>query len=97
MIRESIILLRQFVVFLSSLIPQKILNENFHSLLLLLFVAQSCLTLGTPRTVAYQAPSSVGFPRQKSSKQIAIFPSRGSSQPTDQNHISCMGRQILYC
>ena len=28
-------------------------------------VAQSCLTLATPRTVAHQAPLSTGFPRRE--------------------------------
>ena len=33
--------------------------------LLMCLNAQSCLTLGTPWTVAHQAPPSMGFPRQE--------------------------------
>ena len=28
-------------------------------------IAKSCLTLAIPRTVAYQAPLSMGFPKQE--------------------------------
>ena len=52
---------------------------------------KSCLTLATPRTVAHQAPLSMGFSRQEQASLVvfqarilawvAIFFSRGSSRP----------------
>ena len=30
-------------------------------------------------------------------ERVAISSSRGSSQPRDQTHVSCIGRQIVYC
>ena len=39
-------------------------------------VAQSCPTLATPRTVAYQAPPSMGFSRKESRSGLP-FPSPG--------------------
>jgi len=49
----------------------------------------------TQRTVAHQAPLSMGFSRQEY-LWIAMPSSRGSSQPRNGVHISCIGRQILY-
>ena len=49
-----------------------------------------------PTTAARQAPLSVGFPRQQHRSGPS---SRGSSQPRDQTHVSCVsciGRWILY-
>ena len=46
--------------------------------------------------VAWQAPLSMGFPRQQYWSGL-LFPSPGKiSQPRDQACISCIGRQILY-
>ena len=54
-------------------------------------VAQSCLTLATPWTVAHQAPQSVGL---QILAWVAISFSRGSFQPRDQTGLlHC--RQIL--
>ena len=61
----------------------------------------SCVRLFVnPRTVAHQAPLSMEFSRQEYWSGLS-FPtySRGSSQPRDQIHnscISCTGRWILY-
>ena len=55
------------------------------------------LTLTTPRTVACQAPVSMGFSRQEYWTGFISF-SRGSSRPRDLAHfscISCVGRQVL--
>ena len=41
-----------------------------------------------PWTVAYQAPSSMGFSRQEYWKWVAISFSRGSSQPRDRTRVS---------
>ena len=51
-------------------------------------VAQLCLTLWDPKTVARQAPLSMGFPRQE--QWVAISFSRGSSGPRDQTCVSCI-------
>ena len=39
-------------------------------------VAKSCLTLVTPWTIGYQAPVSIGFPKQEYWSMLP-FPSRG--------------------
>ena len=58
-------------------------------------VAKSCPKLTTLWTVAHQAPLSLGFPRQEY-WSVAIFFSRGSSQPKGWTQVFCIGRQILY-
>ena len=76
--------------------------------------AQSCLTVCitvcecvcsvvsdpsvTSRTVARQAPLSMGFPRHEYWIWVAISFSRGSYPPRDRIHVSgvsCFGRQVL--
>ena len=49
-----------------------------------------------PRTVPWQAPLSMGFPRQEYLQWVAISFSRGSSWPRDHTRISCIGRWVLY-
>ena len=49
----------------------------------------------TPWTVTQQAPLSMIF-QARILEWVAISYSRGSSQPRDRTHISCIGRQILY-
>ena len=49
----------------------------------------SCVWLfATPWTVAYQAPQSMGFPRQEYWSGFAVPSSRQSSWPRDRTHIS---------
>ena len=64
----------------------------------------SCVCFVTPWTVAHQAPLSMGFPRQEREKllfpvarleRVASSFSRGSSQPRDQTHISCLASGSL--
>ena len=38
-----------------------------------------------------------GISHARTLEWVAISFSRGSSQPTDGTHVSCIGRQILYC
>ena len=60
--------------------------------------AQSCLLLSTSWTVICKLHPAWNFLR-KNSRVVAISCSRGSSQPRDQTHISCIsciGKQILY-
>ena len=49
-----------------------------------------------PRTVAHEAPLSMGFPRPRILEWVAVSFSRGSSRPTDQTRVSCIGRRTLY-
>ena len=44
----------------------------------------------TPWTVAYQAPPSMGFSRQRVLEWGAITFSRGSSRPRDRTQVSCI-------
>ena len=61
--------------------------------------AQSGLTLCDPMGYSPPRSSVHGIPQARILEWVAIFFSRGSSQPRDQTHvscISCIGRQILY-
>ena len=49
----------------------------------------------TPWTVAHQTSLSTGFSRHKYWTRVATSFSRGSSQPRDQIHASCVGSWIL--
>ena len=49
----------------------------------------------TPWIIACQAPLSMTFPWWEYYKWVAIYFSRGSSQPRDWICVSCIGRQIL--
>ena len=52
-------------------------------------------SFATPWTVACQAPLCMGFPRQILVR-VAVSFSRGSSQPRNRTHVSCIGRWVLY-
>ena len=62
--------------------------------------AQSCSILSDPvNYIAHQAPSIQGIFQARALKWVTISFSRGSSQPEDQTHISCIssiGRRVLY-
>ena len=60
-------------------------------------VAKLCPTLCDPKDCSSPDYSVHGISQVRILKWVAISFSRASSQPMDQNHISCMGRQILYC
>ena len=78
-------------------IEQRDRKAGIHKGVLLLF---SCpvvsYSLATSWTVAHQALLSMGFPMARILEWVAISFSRGSSRPSDQAHVSCIGRQILY-
>ena len=54
----------------------------------LCLVAQPCLTLSTPWTVAHQAPLSVGILQARILEWVALHSSGGSSQPRDRTQVS---------
>ena len=60
-----------------------------------LFVAESCLTLCDPVACSLPASSVRGIYQARALEQVAILFSRGSSQPRDWTHVSCIGRWIL--
>ena len=64
------------------------LSEKVH--ICVCSVAHSCLTLVTPSTVAFQAPLSMGFPRQDYWSGLPCPP---PSRPSDG---TCIGRRVLY-
>ena len=65
--------------------------------LLLLLSHFSCVQLyGTPRTVAHQAPLSMGFSRQEHWSGLLFSSPGDSSPPRIGNCVSCIGRQLLY-
>ena len=52
--------------------------------------AQPCPTLPDPCTVACQAPHVHGISQERLLEGVAMPSSRGSSQPRDQTHVSCI-------
>ena len=56
----------------------------------------SCLTTCEPMDCSSSASSVHGILQARILEYVAIFSSRGSSQPRDQTHVSCIGRQVLY-
>ena len=54
-----------------------------------------CLTLCDPTDCSLPGSSVHGISQVRILQQAAISPSRGSSWPWDQTHISCNGKQIL--
>ena len=58
------------------------------------YVLSDCFV--TPWTVACQSPLPMGFPRQEYWSGFLFFPSRRSSQSSDQTHISCLDEWFLY-
>ena len=59
-------------------------------------VAQACLTLWDPTDCSLPGSSVSGILQARILELVAISYSRGSSQPKDQTHISCIGRWVLY-
>ena len=59
-------------------------------------VAQSCWTLCGHMDCSPPGSSVHGIFQARILEWVAVPTSRGSSQPRDQTHISCIGRQILY-
>ena len=60
---------------------------------------QSCLILCNPMDYSLSGFSVHGIFQARILEWVAISSSRGSSEPSDQIHmscISCIGRQILY-
>ena len=58
-------------------------------------VAQSCLTLCDPWTVARQALSVHGILQARILKWVAIPFSRGSSQPRDRTQVFCIASRFF--
>ena len=59
-------------------------------------VAQSCPTFCGPMGCSPPGSSVHGILQARILEWVAISCSRGSSQPQDQTHISCIGRRVLY-
>ena len=60
-------------------------------------VAKSCPTLCDPMGCSPLGSSVHGIPQASILEWVASSFSRGSSQPRDGTHISCIARPILYC
>jgi len=59
-------------------------------------VAKSCLRLCDPMDCTPPGSPVHGISQARTVKWTAIFFFRGTSQPKDQTHVSCIGRRILY-
>ena len=59
-------------------------------------VTKSCPTLHVPMDCSPPGPSVQGISQAKIPEWVAISLCRGSSQPRDWTHVSCVGRQTLY-
>ena len=68
----------------------------FFFVFFLFLVAKSCLTLYNRIDCSPSGFSVHGISQARLLEWVAISFSRGSSQPRDWTHISCIGRQILY-
>ena len=72
----------------------KWLSLHFHMCVCVL-VAQLCLTLATPWTVACQGPLSMGFTMQEYWSGLPFPSPEVSSQPRDQTCVSCIARRFF--
>ena len=72
---------------------KKWLDSKFYMYLCFCLVAKSCLF---PDTCSLPDSSVRGIFQARILEWAAISFSRGSSQPRDQTHVSCTGRQILH-
>ena len=59
-------------------------------------VSKSCLTFYDPMNYNPPGSSVHGISQARKLERVAISFYRGSSQPRDLTHISCIGRRILY-
>ena len=59
-------------------------------------VTKSCLTLCDPMDHSLPGSSVHGISQARTLEWVVISFSRGSSQPRDQTHVSCISRYILY-
>ena len=85
------------MILLSNSVLQIEVKNFFTSLLPRVCVhAQWCLTLCDPMDWSWPGSSVHGIFQARQLEWVAIFYSRGSSQPRDWTHVSCFDRQILY-
>ena len=98
------VLLKFFSPFkkLNCLFTSEFLYSGYNSLLMhpLCSIAHSCPTLCDPMDCSLPGSSVHGILQARILERVAIFSSRGSSQPRDQTCISLVFlycRQILYC
>ena len=59
-------------------------------------VTQSCPTLCDPMDYSLPGSSVHGISQARILEWVDMSFSRGSFQPRDQTHVSCIGKQILY-
>jgi len=92
-----------FFVFFLLCSGDKFLGAAHGAILILSCVCVQSLShvwlFATPWTAAHQAPLSMGFFQARILEWVTISFSRGSSQPRDWTHVSCVsctGRRILY-
>ena len=60
-------------------------------------VAKSCPTLCDLMDCSLPGSSVTGISQVRILEWVAIYFSRGSSQPRDPTHVSFIGRWVLYC
>ena len=76
--------------FPSKVFKHDLIWLSLHCFNIFLKCAQLCPTLCDPRTIARQAPLSMGILQARILEWIAVPLSRGSSQPRDQTQVSCI-------
>ena len=59
-------------------------------------VAKPCPTFCDPMNCSLPGSSVHGISQARILERVAISSFRGSSQPRDRTHVSCIGRQIIY-
>ena len=69
----------------------------FLDVVFIVLVAKLCPTLSHPMDYSLPASSVHGISQARILEWVVISFSRGSSQPRDQTHVSCIDRLVLYC
>ena len=59
--------------------------------------AQLCLTLCDPMVCSLPGSSVPGISQERILEWVAVYSSKGSSQPKDRTHISCIASSFFTC
>ena len=89
----TVILVAQHYIYLKSL---NYTHETVSFIDCCCLVAQLCLILCNPMDCSPPGPSVHEISQARMLEWVAISSSRGSSQPSSQTHVFCIGRWILY-
>ena len=78
-----------------NFIPNVQLSFTYKHKIFCCLVAELCPILCNPMACSLSSSSAQGILQARILEWVAISYSRESSQPRDQTHVSCIGRQVL--